>query len=239
MNEGMRLALAIGAAVVLATAVAGTRAAAAGADLKVDPPSVAVAKGQVFALQVVQDSPVATSGAQASVDFDPSLLQVVSVERGAGYSLAPVFVPHDLQADIKLANATGHLAQIAAAFTPPDAVPAGTASFLIVHFRAVGCGQTAISLPTSGPFNAQMISGQSSVYGADIPVTTSSGRVTTCVGPDVVSEGDVASGQAAAPDPSAPVAIAGVAVGVAIAAAVGAFVFRSRRRVQPDEELVD
>lgn len=228
-------------AAVLATAVAGNLAAATtGAVLRVDPQVLAVAKGEVFTLQVVQDSPVETSGAQASVDFDPGLLRIVSVDRGSGYATAPVFVPRDLQSTINAANTTGHLAQVAAAFTPPDFVPPGNASFLVVRFQAVGCGQTDVSLPTAGPFNAQLISGQPKGYGLEVPVTTAGAHVTTCVGADRVA-GDVAHAglvTLSGAFPVAPLAIA-VAVVAGIVAVAGFALVRSRDRRQPHDEFID
>jgi hypothetical protein len=193
--------LGIVAALVLATAlVPSTATAAPSATLRIDPASVSVTTGSTFEVKVVQAPPVATSGAQASINFDPKILQVVSVAPGPGYAGAPIFLPKDLNTDIRNANLTGHLAQIAAAWTPPGAVPAGAATFLIVTFHASGCGQTDVTLPTGGPFDAQMISGEQNGYGEPVaPVLTSNGHVTTCVPADAVTPGiTLVSGGAAA-----------------------------------------
>ena len=224
------MALGFVMAATLAASAVSTTAAAADAVLKIDPASVAVVDGQTFAVRVVQDSPEATSGVQASIDFDPTLLQVVSVSRGSAYAAAPIFEPQDLTTVIGKANQTGHLAQIAAAFAPPDAVPTGTASFLVIRFRAVGCGQTDLGLPTSGQFNAQMISGRTDAYGQPVPVVTSAGHVTTCVSVDAVTA-DASGSDSAADGP--PVGLIGMG-GLIAAGAIGALVFLARRRAQPD-----
>lgn len=234
MQTGRSLVLGSVMAIALATAIVSAPVAAADASLKIDPANVAVSNGQIFAVQVVQDAPEATSGAQVSIDFDPAILQVVSVSPGSAYATAPVFLPGDIDADIAKANLTGHLAQIAAAFTPPDAVPAGTASFLVVRFRVVGCGQTDLRLPAEGPLNAQMISGQSDAYGHEVPLVTSNGHVTTCVGADAVT--------ADASDPAAdgtargstPVLLIG-ASGLIAVGLIGGLAWRSRRREDPDD----
>ena len=229
------VAFGLAMAIALTTAVMSTTSATAEASLKIDPATVDAAKGQTFAVEVVQDAPGATSGAQVSIDFDPAILQVLSVAPGSAYATAPVFVPDDMAANIRKANLTGHLAQVAAAFTPPDAVPQGPASFLVIRFRAAGCGQTALGLPTGGPFNAQMISGQTDAYGHPVPVVTTAGQVTTCVGAGAVTAAD-------APDPapigaaaaSTPVGLMG-AVGIAAIGLLGGLAWRSRRRPRPDD----
>lgn len=237
LRAGAWLAIALAAAAAGAPAVT---SAADGASLSVSPAAVSVAKGQVFAVQILQTSPVATSGAQASLDFDPQILQVVSVDRGSGYAAAPLLVPKDIATDIRTANASGHLAQVAAVFTPPDSVAAGTSSFLLVRFRVVGCGETDLDLPTGGPYNAQMISGERNGYGDPVPVSgTSRAHVTTCVGSDAVTGSDLAPVAAvtADPGPSPMAAGAGLAIGAAAAVIAGAgwLALRSRRRRDLDE----
>jgi len=234
---GVAMALAVGL-----SAVSGHASAAASASLRVEPASLDVARGTTFSVKVVQDAPVATSGAQASIDFDPAILQVVSVTPGAAYAAAPVFLPQDLAAAIRSANQSGHLAQIAAALTPPDAIPAGTANFLFVGFSAVGCGTTGLRLPASGPFNAQMISGQPEAYGHEVPVTTVGGQVVTCVGPDAVTAdagpADPVTGTTASngiTDGGLPLGLLG-AVGVIAVSLLGGLVWWARRP-EPSDDL--
>jgi hypothetical protein len=231
----VRIRQTVGGALILAFALASsgaasTAAAATGASLQIEPANVAVANGASFSVKVVQNADVATSGAQASIVFDPRILQIDSVAPGPAYQSAPIFLPKDLETDIWTANTTGRLAQVAAAQTPPNAVPPGAADFLVVRFQVVACGETEISLPQGGPFNAQMISGQADRYGFEVPVaTTASGHVTTCVGPDGVTAGALTSpgtgGAAASGIPLGVIALAGVvAVGL-----LGGLAVRSRR----------
>jgi hypothetical protein len=236
------LIISLGLAVALAATVLSTTAAAGtSASLKIEPASVAVAKGVTFSVKVVQDAPVATSGAQASIDFDPTILQVVSVTPGGAYSAAPVFLPANMSADIKAANQSGHLAQVAAAFTPPDSIPPGATNFLFVSFWVVGCGKSDLRLPASGPFNAQMISGQPDVYGREVPVSTVDGQVITCVGADAVTAdagpADVSMASVKASngitDGGLPLGLLGVA-GVIAVAVFGGLVWLARRRDERD-----
>ena len=216
------------AAFTLTTAVPTSRVAAADASLRIEPATVGVVSGGSFSVDVVQDAPLAISGAQASIDFDPRILQVVSVTPGSAYAKAPVLLPQDMDADIRTANATGHLAQVAAALTPPNAVRPGAATFLVVRFRAVACGQSDIRLPKEGPFNAQMISGQPDEYGRDVPVATASGHVTSCVGSDAVTANAASPAIGGTTPAGLPVEIIGAAVLLA-AGLLGGLAWRSRR----------
>lgn len=221
-------------ALALTTTVATPTGAAAAAMLRIEPRAVGVAQGGSFTVKVVQDAPLPSSGVQASIDFDPTIVRIESVALGAAYRSAPIVLPPDIEATIRAANATGRLAQIAAAYTPPDAVPRGTATFLVVRFRAVGCGATDLALPHGGPFDAQMISGESDVYGREVAVATTGGHVTTCVRPDAVTadiseldtDGAVVTGL--------PVGSIGAVGVIAVALLVG-LVWRSGRRERHDD----
>jgi len=217
----------VGLTITLATALAVGPVAAAGASLRIEPATVAVASGATFAVTIVQESAMATSGAQASIRFDPAIVQIVTVEPGTAYASAPIFLPVDIAGDIRTANATGYLAQVAAAHTPPAAVPPGSASFMVVRFRVVDCGSTELALPAGGPFDAQMISGGADAYGHELAVATAGGRVTTCVGPAAVSVDarSPAPGPTGGPNPLRFVGLAGL-VGIGL---LGALVVRSWR----------
>lgn len=236
MQTRRRVAATSLAAAALSIATIGSPASAGDAFLRVLPSSVEVAKGQLFAVKVEQNAASATSGAQASLAFDPSVVQIVSVTPGASYADAPIFVPQDLGAAVRAANLTGKLAQIAAAFTPPGATPAGANDFLVVRFRAVGCGQTDLQLPI-GPSDAALISGAADDYGASIPLTTSGGHVTTCVSADQVTQ-DAAALAATPGDAGPPLGLLG-AVAAAAIAVLGGLNWQGRRRRGVDDELVD
>ena len=220
-------------AVALLTATVPGPAAAADAMLRIEPVDVKVLEGAEFTIRIVQDASVATSGAQATLEFDPKILHIASVTPGAAYADAALFLPTDMAADVESANQTGKLVQVALAFTPPGSVPAGPAAFLVVRFRAVGCGISPLKLPSGGPRDAQMIDGRADSYGVEVaPLMTVAGSVTTCV-----AAGDVTSTS----DEPTPVASAGAGVLVGLVAAgagllvvmVGGLARRSRRRPQP------
>src|SRR5262245_21133460 len=200
------------AAALVAVLLGASPAAAADATLRIDPSNVAVGRDQTFEIQVVQQAPVETSGAQISLTFDPAIVQIISIARGPGYARAPILVPDAMDAAIQAANASGRLAQVAAAFTPPDAIPVGESGFLVITLKVVGCGETDLGLPVGGPFNAQMISGRSADYGDQVPVAAAGGHVTTCVDPGAVSVAAIASNHGADVGPT--LASAGVVLGL-------------------------
>jgi len=221
-------------ALAMATTVATPTVASAEPVLRIEPATVGVAHGASFTVKVVQDAPLPISGAQASIDFDPAIVQVESVALGTPYASAPIVLPEDIEAAVLAANTTGRLAQIAAAHTPPDAVPAGAATFLVVRFRAVGCGETDLTLPARGPFDAQMISGASDVYGDEVPVSTAGAQVTTCVGPDAITADPSDLDIDGAAMTGLPVALVG-AGGVIAAGLLGGLALRARRRERHDD----
>jgi len=222
------IATVLAAVLGLVGVVAG--ASAAGDTLRIEPASTTVAKDATFTARVVQDAEVATSGAQATITFDPTLLQIMSVTRGAPFADAPVFVAGDATA-IAGANKSGKLAQVAAAFLPPGSVPPGDADFLVVEFKAVGCGRSDLGLPV-GPGDASLIDGSAATYGSNLTVSTSGGTVTTCSagGAAVASSASPATTPAADSSGGPPllsVVFAVVAV-IAIACAMAWWMRRSR-----------
>jgi hypothetical protein len=217
-------------AAVLASAVLATPLHAAdGASLRIDPLVVRVVAGGDFEVQVVQEAPLAVSGAQASILFDPKVLQVESVQPGDAYANAPLLLPKDQAANIKAANESGRLAQIAAAFLPPGAVPAGEASFLVVRFRAIACGQSALQLPV-GPLDAQMIDGRPQTYGYPVSVTAAGGQVITCVDPSDATPVQDDSAFAATQTTGAPIGLALAGAAVLLIALAGGIALWSHGR---------
>jgi len=170
---------------------------AAGNTLRIDPPAQTVPQNGTFIAHVVQHADVATSGAAATITFDPALLQIQTVTRAAPYADASVFSGASPLA-ITAANTTGSLTGVAAAFLPPDAVPAGDAAFLDVTFKAIGCGTVQLGLPT-GVTDADLLDGRPATYGASLAVSTVGATVATCVTSSPTPSGGVSpSGSAAA-----------------------------------------
>lgn len=152
-------------------------------ELEVLPASVTVAVGDVFAVHVAQTTVADVAGAQSTVVFDHSVLEIQSVTRGSAYAAADVFLPSDIEAAIGSANSSGTLKQTAAMFTPsdnPDVVPAGTFDFLVIKFRALKCGVSRIDLPI-GPRDAVLLDGaKGSDYGHTLDIGTVAGSVRVC-----------------------------------------------------------
>jgi hypothetical protein len=211
--------------------------------MRIEPASLTVAEGDAFSVTVVHGSPIAVGGAEASVTFDPALLQVVSVTPGGPYASAPIFLPHDVASSIAAANARGKLATIAAAFLRPAFAPASPSTpFLVIELKAVGCGQAVLGLP-AGAVDATMLDGRTASYGQELTVGTTGATITIAcsgaAGPAAARalSGAAGSGSSAAsalPAHAAgtdgpPVAvIALVALAALIVAAVGLFA-RGRR----------
>jgi hypothetical protein len=202
-----RLALAATLSVAVLVSVAGSGVSAAGPTLRIQPGSVAVSKGTAFDVHIVQDASQAISGAQISLTFDPKVLQVARVAPGAGYADASVFLPSDMTAAIVVANQTGKLGTVAAAFVPPSSVPPGNRDFLVITLTAVGCGATRLGLPV-GPADAVMLDGAAGTYGNTVGVATSEGAVSVDCGGSTTASSP--AGAAARPSGGAPGASASI-----------------------------
>jgi hypothetical protein len=145
--------------------------------------------GATFSVDVVSNASVATSGVQASVVFDKTVLQITGVTRGSGWSSAPVFigppasdltVAANMAATIASANANGKLATVAASQTSGSTTANVDQSFLTITFQVIGCGSsstTAITLPTgaSDTLMTDTTAGQ-------VAITTTGATVEPCHG---------------------------------------------------------
>jgi len=182
---------------------------AAGNAFRINLPTAVVGAHARFFVRIDQQTAVATSGAQATLTFDPSLLQVTTVHARGPYADAPIFLGAT-DAAIAAANTSGRLATVAAAFLPPSSVPAGKAEFLEIGLRAVGCGRAELDVP-AGPADALLLDGRDGGYGLTLAVTATSGEVTIdCSKSGSDSSGttadaaqpDAGDGPAATPDSS-------------------------------------
>lgn len=159
------LALSVGAVLAMSLPAALPVLAAGNATAKVLPAvEPATGPGGTFTVNVVSNADVATTTFQATVKFDPALLQIVSVSRPAtGWGATPNFVgptgdltvAANLAAAVAIANGSGELATVAAFLTPPATIPAGAdQGFLDITFQVIRCpspitATTDISLKTS------------------------------------------------------------------------------------------
>src|SRR5262245_42357553 len=173
---------------------------AAGNELRIEAPAATVGPHARFFVRLVLETQVATSGAQATLTFDPSRVQVTSVVPRGPYASAQLFLG-GTDAAIDVANDSGRLSTVAAAFLPPGAVPPGTSEFLEVGLRAVGCGPVELGLPV-GPADAALIAGTDAAYGEQIPVDATNGAVTIdCGAGGAATAGAVAPDNASATEP--------------------------------------
>jgi hypothetical protein len=166
-------ALAVMLALLLAALGAVATVSAAGNTLRITPPSTPVAAvGTSFTVHVVQNALVPTSGAQATITFDQTKVQITSVAKGAGYAGAALFLGAS-PANITTANASGSLKTVAAAyFAGTGPTPIGDQDFLDIVFKATACGTSTIGLPI-GAADAVL----TDANGATLAVTTTGGTV--------------------------------------------------------------
>jgi hypothetical protein len=184
---------------------------AAGDTFRIESPSIAATVGASVSVRVVGNTDVETAGAQASVTFDASRLQVTSIAKGsdwvaagAGYAGYPGTA--NMAAFIATANAAGRLPAIAAFFTA-DSLPAGDHDLLAVTFTVIACGDAAIDLAV-GPADAGMLDGRPATYGDPLAVTTTGGTVSAPCGPGVPtpapSPARTGPGAGSVPQPASP-----------------------------------
>jgi hypothetical protein len=174
-------------ALLLVVAVAGVgmlsyaspRVSAAQGTLRVDPASQTVGAGAEFKVKIIQNADVATTGAQASLRFDPAVLELVNVEPGAPYASAQLLLPGSLEQAIADANGTGLLACVATFFVPGGgSVPAGDADFLVLTLRAKAGGTVPLRLVGEGCGSTTSQLEMIDENGSSVPVTGSDGAVT-------------------------------------------------------------
>jgi hypothetical protein len=147
------------------------------------------------------------------------------VTRGDGYAGSQLFLPMDIAGSIAAANASGSLSTVAAAFFPPASVAPGEAEFLIIGFRAIGCGDAPIGLPI-GPAAASLLDGTEEAYGAEVEVVATGSVVTIDCGADSGSA-NASPATAAAFDGTQPIIAAGLVAVIAVGGGI-ALVRRAR-----------
>src|SRR5262245_4643362 len=175
--NGKAVAAAFAALLMLGLLAAPASVLAADNTLRIVPASTTgIHIGDHFVVKVVQNATVATSGAQATVNFDKTKLQIQSVALGAPYTGA-IFVGADA-GNITAANTSGSLKTVAASFFPPTSVPTGDRDFLVITFTAIANGTSPLGLP-AGPADGQLLDGRPApLYGNALPTVTTGGSVT-------------------------------------------------------------
>lgn len=217
--------------------------AQAGASLEVAPASQSVGVGSTFTIDILQISDGAAAGAQASVQFDPALLQLVDVQPGDEYADAALLAgkvpegvpPQTLDEAIDEANVTGELRLVATFFSPGSgSAPAGEIVFLTLTMAALpGAGGTS----PIGLFEAEMLDADTF---EPIPVTTVDGAVTVdgsgAIPPTTPAPGGTAGTTAAA---GTSPAARRTAVSTVLGRSVRNNVTTASMSIAPDRQKVD
>jgi hypothetical protein len=180
-RRGAQVLVSLLASLGIAIGISATPALASSPTLRISPATSSVsAVGGTVTVNVIVSSPSAIQGAQATVTFDKSLLQITSVTRGAEWANADLFLGA-ATADIAKANSTGSLANVAAT-NITSTVAAGDSGFLAITFKAIACGTATLGLPVFGG-SGQAVGGLLlSSSGATVKVTATGGTVGVCSG---------------------------------------------------------
>jgi hypothetical protein len=140
---------------------AAPRALAASATIRVDPATQTVPPGAPFTINLIQSADVPTSGAQATISFDPSFLQIVDIQPGPGYASTDLLAsplpdpnsptgvgdPVTLDQAIQNANQVGKLIKLAAFLSPGSGtVDPGDNVFVTLTMMATTPGTAPIQL---------------------------------------------------------------------------------------------
>jgi hypothetical protein len=174
---------------VASVIVPATALAAGTGSLSLSPSTVSTSTGSTFYVDINTQASVPMSGAQASINFDQTKLQVVSVAKptaGTGWNVAGPNYVLPSAAAIGAANLSGHLVATGAFFSDgTSSLPANTNEVLArVTFFATATGSPNISLPTSGGSDdGSIIDGTTGTgYGSPVTVTSTGTAVTITAG---------------------------------------------------------
>src|SRR5262245_53050456 len=107
-RRAVRLALIVAVAAATLGLATGASAAGVTGTVRLDPATVAVDNGGSFSLKIISNAAVPISGVSATITFDKSILQVISITRAAAWASAPLFLAADAKA-IATANQKGKL----------------------------------------------------------------------------------------------------------------------------------
>ncbi|HEX8940953.1 MAG TPA: cohesin domain-containing protein [Candidatus Limnocylindrales bacterium] len=147
--------------------------------LSLNPSSVTASTGGTFSVDIVTQATAAMSGASASINFDQTKLQIVSVTKGADWNTASSNWVFPSAATIATANSVGHLPAIAAFFNDGTSLPANTNAVLAhVTFFASAAGSSSINLPTAGSDAGVLLDGRTASYGTQIATSSASPTAT-------------------------------------------------------------
>ena len=156
--------------------------------LRVEAASTSVSIGDSFTVHIIGNTAGRVSGAEASLTFDKTLLQVTALGKGANWTAASATWPGypsaaNLAAFLTTANANGKVPGIAATFLDGSTyLAAGDHELYSVTFSAIANGSTNLDLPI-GPADGYMTDGETANYGLPLTVSATSGAVTVAAHP--------------------------------------------------------
>ena len=212
------LATLLSAFAIIVPAATGRLSAQSGGTMYIEPGDQAVPPGSEFTVRIMQNAGVPSSGAQATLGFDPGFMQIVDVQPGEPYGGTDLIARGALGDVVAEANTTGVLSCIATFFLPgTGSVPAGDQEFLVLTFRAITPGVSPIafledSCVQDGGIEANRWFGiMVDEQGGEIPVTVQNGQVRIEEGavaptPDAGAGTPAAGGTAAAGTTRTPAA---------------------------------
>ena len=189
MNRSRLAALSAGAMFLVASVLVPATALAAGTGtLSLSPSSPGTSTGSTTTVTINSQGSVPIEGASASIDFDKTKLQILSVAKpgaGIGWNVAGVSYILPNAGTIAAANSSGHLMSVAAFFTDGSSnLPAATTEALAtVTFFATATGSASITLPTSGSDPGGLLDGSAQPnYGTSVATTSTGATVTITAG---------------------------------------------------------
>jgi hypothetical protein len=172
-------------------------AGATSASLSVSPAGQTVVGGAALSIRLMQHSDQTTTGVQTDFGFDPSLLQIKSVELGAAYAGASLLMgvaPQTPAEVISEANTTGLLKNVSAFFLPGlGNVPPGEGEFVVLTMEAKPgvSGTSPITLANSEMLDDQGNGLAVSATNGEVIVEGPGGTPTPTPVPGGLIQGDV------------------------------------------------
>jgi hypothetical protein len=156
--------------------------------LRVEAASTGVSIGDSFTVHIIGNTAGKVSGAEASLTFDKTLLQVTAIAKGANWTAASATwvgwpTAPNLPTFLVNANAAGKIPGIAATFLDGSSYLAGGDRELYsVTFSAIANGSTSLDLPI-GPADGYMTDGETANYGLPLSLVATPGSVTVAAHP--------------------------------------------------------
>ncbi len=174
--------LAVAFAVTTLLGVNGTASAASGATMKVSPSVSSIAGGTTFTVDIVESASVGTIGANATLTFDPTLVQVTGMKAGPAYGKGLSFFGISFDGSTEKAGAAATKANQTGTvvFEASGIIPAGDATVVTMTMEAVKGpgGKASLSLRAPSLLDQD---------GNALPITGTNGAVTVAPTPGVTA----------------------------------------------------